>query len=621
MCGIAGFVGEGNQQILEKMVASIKYRGPDDCGFLIKNNVGFGHARLSIIDLSSAGHQPMSNQQETIWLVFNGEIYNFQELREELIRTGKYVFKSQTDTEVIIHLYEEFGVSFLEKLNGMFALALYDFSANKLLLARDRIGKKPLYWGLFGSTLVFGSEPKAILEHPLVKREIDLDSLNQYLSFEYIPTPHSIFKSIYKLEPAIFLVYQDGKIKKEKFWQLDFSVSTIPLNEAINTLDNLMNQAVKNRLVADVPIGIFLSGGIDSSTIAYYAQKNSGKKIKTFSIGFEEKSFDESKYAKLASDFLGTEHYHNFFTSKDMLEVIPALASLLDEPLADASIIPAYILSKFTKQQVAVVLGGDGGDELFAGYPTFQAEAVVEIYNKLPLFLKKTAEKIIKHLPSSNSNFSWDFKLKRFIIGVNEDFNRRHANWLGSFNKSERHQLLNREIWQKIKDNEHSSADYYLEEAKEADFNNRMLYLYLRTYLMDDVLIKVDRASMYNALEVRAPFLDFNLVDFLTHLPYNYKYRHFKTKYILKKMMVNKLPREIVLRQKKGFGVPIAAWLKTDLKGMCEDLLSKHEIEKRGLFNFEYIAKLKSNHYSCRQDNHKQLWTLMIWQMWQKNWL
>ncbi|MDD4477044.1 MAG: asparagine synthase (glutamine-hydrolyzing) [Patescibacteria group bacterium] len=623
MCGIAGFVGAGNRQILEKMVESIKYRGPDDRGFLVKNNVGLGHARLSIIDLSFAGRQPMSNYQETVWLVFNGEIYNFKELRIELLKTGKYTFKSQTDTEALIYLYEEYGISFLKKLNGMFAIALYDFKIGKLILARDRIGKKPLYWGLFNSTLIFGSELKAILEHPITKKEIDFNSFNQYLTFEYVPTPHSILKSIYKLEPATSLVFQGGKIKKEKFWKLDFNEKPVSFNEALSTVDSLLNQAVKSRLMADVPIGIFLSGGLDSSTIAYYAQKNSSKKIKTFSVGFEEKSFDESAYAKIISNFLGTEHHCSLFTSKEILDTIPYIISLLDEPLADVSLLPTFFLSHYAKRYVTVALGGDGGDELFAGYPTFQAENVVEIYKKLPHYLrKKIIEKIINLLPIRDSNFSFDFKLKKFVSGVYSDQNRRHFNWLGSFNKSELDQLLSSEIRQEIKNkNEYSSVDQYYYEAKEASFNNKLLYLYLRTYLMDDVLVKVDRASMYNALEVRAPFLDFNLVEFLAKLSYNYKYRHFQTKYILKKLMIDKLPKNIVFRQKKGFGIPLAKWLKADLKELCEDLLSKNNIEKDGFLNFEYITKLKQDHYSGMRDNHKQIWTLMVWQMWKKNWL
>ena len=316
MCGIAGYVGKGDEQILKKMIDSLKHRGPNDNGVFVKNDIGLSQARLSIIDLSSAGHQPMSNVDQSLWVVFNGEIYNFLDLKDELLKKGKYFFKSKTDTEVLLYLYEEYGEAMFKKINGMFAIALYDFKKGKLILARDRMGKKPLYWGLFNSTLIFGSELKAILEHPLVQKEIDLDSLNQYLAFEYVPTPRSIFKSIYKLEPATFLVFQGGEVKKEKFWQLDFSVSKLPFKEAVFALDNLTNQAVKSRLMSDVPIGIFLSGGLDSSTIAYYAQKNSGQKIKTFSIGFEEKSFDESRYAKTVSDFLGTEHCHSFLLLK-----------------------------------------------------------------------------------------------------------------------------------------------------------------------------------------------------------------------------------------------------------------------------------------------------------------
>ncbi|KKR80277.1 MAG: Asparagine synthetase [Parcubacteria group bacterium GW2011_GWD2_40_9] len=404
MCGIAGYVGEGGRGDLEKMVDAIKHRGPDDKGIFLVGDVGLAHARLSVIDLSERGHQPMFNEDKTIGIVFNGEIYNFKELKNELIKLG-YKFKSDTDTEVIIYLYEEFGESCFERLNGMFAIGLYDFRLGKLILARDKMGKKPLYWAIFGGTLMFASELRAIMEHHIFKKELNLDALNKYLTYEYVPTPHSIFKNVYKLEPANYLVYQNKEIKKIKFWEIEFNNSDISFDEAITQLDKKINESVKLRMVSDVPFGVFLSGGLDSSTIAYYAQKNSSRKIKTFSVNFEEKSFDESKYAQKVSDILGTEHYDQLLTTKNLIETLSTI-DLIDEPIGDASIIPTYLLSKHARNYVTVALGGDGGDELFAGYPTFQADVLAGIYEKIPTLIKKIfLEKIIHKIPETDNNF------------------------------------------------------------------------------------------------------------------------------------------------------------------------------------------------------------------------
>ena len=623
MCGIAGFVGQGNQEDLAKMILAIEYRGPDDRGFLWRDNVGLAQCRLSIIDLTPAGHQPMSNHRGDIWLAFNGEIYNFQELKSELERLGKYQFKSKSDTEVIIYLYEEFGESAFSKMDGMFALALYDFRLKKMILARDRLGKKPLYWGIFNETLIFGSELKAILAHRSSKKELNLESLNKYLLYDYVPTPQTIFKNIHKLEPATYLVWQGGRMEKKRFWQLSFSPSKINFKEAIGELERLIDNGVKERLMADVPLGIFLSGGIDSGAVAYFAQKNSGQKIKTFSIGFEESSFDESVYARKISDFLKTEHYHQVLTAKDSLDLIPNLADFIDEPLADPSVIPTYLLSKFTKNYVTVALGGDGGDELFAGYPTFQAEKLVGWYRKIPSPVRKLIiEKIINQLPASEKNFSWEFKLKKFLEGANQKNQYRHQDWLGSFDRPNREKLILPGVWRELKEkNEYEEIDGYFKESGGFDFNNQLLYLYLRTYLMDQVLVKVDRMSMSVALEVRAPFLDYQLVEFVSSLPFNYKLNGLTTKYIFKKLMADKLPSSIVNRAKKGFGVPLARWLKNELKDWCDEILAEAEIVKGGLFNFSFINKLKQDHFSGREDNHKKLWNLVIWQLWQNKWL
>ena len=616
MCGIAGFTGGGNRSDLENMIAAIKHRGPDDEGIFLVGDVGLAHARLSVIDLSERGHQPMFNEDKTIGIVFNGEIYNFKELKNELIKLG-YKFKSDTDTEVIIYLYEEFGESCFERLNGMFAIGLYDFRLGKLILARDKMGKKPLYWAIFGGTLMFASELRAIMEHRIFKKELNLDALNKYLTYEYVPTPHSIFKNVYKLEPANYLVYQNKEIKKIKFWEIEFNNSDISFDEAITQLDKKINESVKLRMVSDVPFGVFLSGGLDSSTIAYYAQKNSSRKIKTFSVNFEEKSFDESKYAQKVSDILGTEHYDQLLTTKNLIETLSTI-DLIDEPIGDASIIPTYLLSKHARNYVTVALGGDGGDELFAGYPTFQADVLAGIYEKIPTLIKKIfLEKIIHKIPETDNNFSLGFRLKTFVKGLGGDKNYRHHRWLGSFTAEEKEKLFKREIWNEIdakKDFE--EIDYYLKNIKAEDHRNKTLGLYMRTYLMDEVLVKVDRASMKNSLEIRSPFLDPNLVELANSLPFSFKLKGFTTKYILKKLMEDKLPGSIVYRKKKGFGIPLSRWLRNELKEFCDGLLSEEKIKNQGLFNYDYIAKLKLEHFDENKDNRKKLWTLMAFMIW-----
>ena len=621
MCGIAGFTGGGNRSDLENMIAAIKHRGPDNTGVFFVGDVGLAHARLSVIDLSERGHQPMFNDDKTIGIVFNGEIYNFKELRNELIKLG-YKFKSDTDTEVIIYLYEEFGESCFERLNGMFAIGLYDFKQKKLILARDRMGEKPLYWAIFGGTLMFASELRAIMEHRIFKKELNLDALNKYLTYEYVPTPHSIFKNVYKLEPANYLVYQNKEIKKIKFWEIEFNNSDISFDEAITQLDKKINESVKLRMVSDVPFGVFLSGGLDSSTIAYYAQKNSSRKIKTFSVNFEEKSFDESKYAQKVSDILGTEHYDQLLTAKNLIETLSTI-DLIDEPIGDASIIPTYLLSKHARNYVTVALGGDGGDELFAGYPTFQADVLAGIYEKIPTLIKKIfLEKIIHKIPETDNNFNLGFRLKTFVKGLGGDKNYRHHRWLGSFTAEEKEKLFKREIWNEIdakKDFE--EIDYYLKNIKAEDHRNKTLGLYMRTYLMDEVLVKVDRASMKNSLEIRSPFLDPNLVELANSLPFSFKLKGFTTKYILKKLMEDKLPGSIVYRKKKGFGIPLSRWLRNELKEFCDGLLSEEKIKNQGLFNYDYIARLKQEHFDENKNNRKKLWTLMAFMIWYEKYM
>jgi len=626
MCGIAGYFGQGDKDVLEKMTRTLVHRGPDDEGFYSSGRVGLGQRRLSIIDLSPAGHQPMANEDKNVWLAYNGEIYNFKDLKNGL--KDRHRFASQSDTEVILHLYEEIGEEVFARLEGMFAIALYDERIGKLFLARDRMGKKPLYYGRFGETLVFGSELKALMAHPLFKRELDLRALNKYLLYEYVPTPHSIFKNVFKLEPATYLTFDGWKAVKKKFWNIEFNklqITNYKLQEsnAIKELDSKLDNAVKSRLISDVPLGVFLSGGIDSSTIAYYAQKNSSQKIKTFSIGFQEESFNEAPYARQVAEHLGTEHYEKILDAKDSLDLVPRIADLLDEPLADASIIPTFLLSQFTRERVTVALGGDGGDELFCGYDTFVAHRLADIYEKLPLFLRKSLiEKAVLNLPVSFKDFSFDFKAKKFISGFYGPKEYRNQRWLGSFDRPERAALFTGDVWRELtQENEFAEIDYYNKEAGTLDYYQQLIYQYLRTYMMDDILVKIDRASMFNSLEVRAPFLDTSVVELANSLPLEYKLRGLTTKYILKKLMEDKLPRATVHRKKKGFGVPLAQWLSGNLKPLVLELFSEERIKQQGLFDHKYINNLLNDHFSRRADNRKLIWTLAVFQMWQKKWL
>ena len=621
MCGIAGFVGVGDKHTLEKMISRIAYRGPDEQGFWLKNKVGLGHARLSIVDLSPTGSQPMSNTAGTITIAYNGEVYNFSELRERLVKTGKYKFRGTSDTEVLIYLYEEIGEAMFAELNGMFALALYDAGEDKLILARDRMGKKPLYYAQTPDTFLFGSELKSLLAHPSCPQELDTSAVQAFLTYGYVPTPRSIWKGIYKLKPATFLSLKNGKVEEREFWKLSFGKQDISLAEAVKVLDTKLSAATTQRLVADVPIGIFLSGGLDSSTVAYYAQKASTQKIKTFSIGFEEPSFDESKYAKQVADFLGTEHKNKIVTGADAAAACTEIFSKLDEPLADPSLIPTFLLSQFTKEKVTVALGGDGGDELFAGYQTFEAERWARLYSKIPVALRKhLTEKLINYLPISDSYFSWEFKARKFVSGFAGAPAYRHQRWLSIFSREAQSQLFKPELWNQLKPvNELADLDQYHTSTPSLGYYDQIIYEYLRTYLMDNVLVKVDRASMFNSLEVRAPFLDFSVVDFANSLEYSFKKRGQEGKFILKELMKDKLPLEIVYREKKGFGIPLAAWLRGPLKGFMEESLTRELIDKTGLFNYDYIARLKDDHLAGRKDYNRELWSLMVLFQWLRN--
>jgi asparagine synthase (glutamine-hydrolysing) len=623
MCGIAGIVERGrpvDRAALGRMTTAIRHRGPDDDGAWVADasdggpSVGLAFRRLSIIDLAG-GHQPMCNEDESIWIVFNGEIYNFQELRHELEAKG-HRFRNHSDTEAIVHLYEELGADCVTRLNGMFAFAIWDTRRRQLLLARDRMGKKPLYWTATSRGLLFASEIKALLQHPDVPRTLDHASLAKYLAFEYVPSPHSILAGVHKLPAAHLLLWRDGRAEVRRYWDLRFDATGPERSEDewAEELHARLRESVRLRLVSDVPLGVFLSGGIDSSSVvAMMAELMPPADIKTFSIGFEDASFDESSHARRVAQHFGTDHREEVLAPRTLVDILPEVARFLDEPFADASIVPTYLLSKFTRRYVTVALGGDGGDELLAGYPTFQADRAARFYRVPRLLHDRLILPLAARLPVSTANFSLDFKVKQFLRGAPYDQALRNQIWLGAFDPAEQRALLNGGA---------APADPYedlrqaLRDAPSGDPVERLIYLYCRFYLADDILVKADRASMATSLEVRAPFLDYTLVEWLGRVPSHLKLRGMTTKYLLKKAMAKRLPPGIAARGKKGFGIPVARWFKGELRELACDTLSESRIRRDGLFHWPAVSRLLEDHFTGVRDNRKQLWTLFMFHLW-----
>jgi len=627
MCGIVGLVNNKNRQIdqivLKKMTNALSHRGPDDLGLYISqkngNAVGLGHRRLSIIDISRSGHQPMTNENQTIYIVFNGEIYNYKELKKELVDKG-HKFNSNTDTEVIIHGYEEYGDQICNKLNGMFAFGIWDENKQLLLLARDRYGQKPLYYYQSNEDFFFASELKSLNKNPDFKNELDYKSLSLYLLYEYVPAPYSIYKGVKKLLPGNFLIWHNGQVKIKKYWDIQFNNKDIAYNvsEIEKKILDLLKKSIEIRLMSDVPLGVFLSGGIDSSAIvALMSEIISGKNIKTFSIGFNEKSFDESSYSRKVAKKFGTDHHEKILTPKIMLDILPEIFSFLDEPFADASIIPTYLLAKFTRNYVTVALGGDGGDELFAGYDPFIAHVFASYYEKIPKYFHNKIVNLSRILPVSTKNMSFDFKLKQFLKGIPYIPEIRNQVWLGSFSKNDQDDILSPEIKQKLADfNTYENILSTINNINFRDKIDKIIFLYSKFYLAEDILTKVDRASMAVSLEVRSPFLDVNFAEFVNTIPSKLKLKGICTKYILKKSLQSKINRDLLYRNKKGFGVPLAKWMKNELKPIILDIFSSSKIKNQGIFNAKAIETLLEKHFKGKQDCRKQIWTLLMFQMW-----
>lgn len=620
MCGIAGFQGSGTLDDARRMIARIAYRGPDLQDARMIGNSALAHARLSIIDLSHGADQPMTDAEGRFTIVFNGEIYNYKHLRDALIAKGR-TFRTASDTEVLLHLYAEHGERMLPMLNGMFVFALHDARDGSLVLARDRMGKKPLHYAETNGTFVFGSELKAVLAHPSVRQEIDLTALDQYLSFEYVPSPRSIVKGVRKLEPGHRMLVREGRIvRDEAYWSIDLTTKPIAEADAVARLDSTLRSATERRLMSDVPLGVFLSGGIDSSAVAWYAQQCSTRRIDTFSIGFEEASYDESDHARLVADRIGSAHHVEILRQRDSLDLIPELYAKLDEPFADASLIPTHLLSRFARKHVTVALGGDGSDELLAGYPTFGADRFRKVFSALPAPIVGALKGMADLLPASDKNISFDFKVKQFLRGFGSGEHHVHTRWLGGFTPQEKQALLTSRVREELRGaNGLEPLDDLLRGSPWAKGDlDEIIFVYLRTYLLDDILFKVDRASMYTSLEVRAPFMDVEVVEFINSLPDDLKRRGFNGKYLLKRVMRGKLPDAIIDRPKKGFGIPLSDWLRKELRPLCEELLAPAAIQRDGLFEPAFVERLKREHFERRANHRKLLWSLMVFQLWRQ---
>ena len=599
MCGINGFNWD-DRNLIKEMNKTIIYRGPDDEGIFLDKRISLGHRRLSILDLSKKGKQPM--KFNNLMITFNGEIYNFQEIRNELEEKG-HRFKSNTDTEIILHSYDEWGKDCISKFNGMWAFCIYDSKNEELFLSRDRFGVKPLYYYFDGKRFIFSSELKAIIKHP-IKKEINKKALNYYFYQKYIGDDLTIYKDCFKLKAGHYCIF-DLKMKKLsiiKYYFLDNEIAKntkIPIKERLEIIEEILIDSVNKRLISDVPVGSFLSGGLDSSLISAIISKRH-KNFKTFSIGFKEESFDEVPYSERISNYIKTTHNYKYMNIDD--NTIKYVLSNLDEPFGDSSLLPSFLLSKITRENVTVALSGDGGDEVFGGYDSYKGYYIAKY---IPNFAINFLRIIANNLPNDNKKLSLSFKIKRFVRNYNSDVIKRHLDWMATFDDESRNKLLNKNFTGNLISTGNTQD---LLGIQSNDINN---------YMCEDILKKVDLSSMLNSLEVRNPFLDYRLVPLVLSLPEKYKIQFFETKWLLKKIGIKYLPKEIVYRQKRGFSVPIAIWIKKSK--LIQDYLTKNIYYNHNFINFDYVQDLYREHINKINDNSRELWLIFVFNFWWNN--
>ncbi|HEY9401054.1 MAG TPA: asparagine synthase (glutamine-hydrolyzing) [Pyrinomonadaceae bacterium] len=623
MCGIAGFIGNSTlpdraerTAVLERMCRVITHRGPDDQGTLVEGEAALGMRRLSIIDVAG-GHQPLSGCDDALTIIFNGEIYNHDELRSALEARG-HRFRTHSDTEAIIHAYEEYGADCAQHLRGMFAFAIWDARARKLFVARDRTGKKPLFYALTASgSFIFGSELKSLLEHPEVRRETNLEALDAYLTFGYVPDPLCILRGVNKLPPGHHLSFTGGRVALTQYWDFpheQFDPSTRRSDDDyIEELLALLEEAVRVRLMSEVPLGAFLSGGVDSSAVVGMMARHMGQPVKTFSIGFQEDSFNELKYARVAAKHFATDH-HEFVVTPDICRVVDELAWHFDEPFADPSAVPTYMVSKLARQHVTVALSGDGGDELFAGYTRYAVDRGRSGFTRIPRLVRHNLMRPLSaHLPHGARG-------RNFLHNVSLDPLERYIDSVSVFNVLGKRALYTPAFRAQLKDGGLAAARFrfYAGQVRTNEPLDKLLYLDGKTYLPGDILTKVDRMSMAVSLETRAPLLDHKLIEFAARLPADLKLRGLETKHIFKRAAATFVPAEILHRPKMGFGVPINQWINDQLSGRIRETLTESRTRSRGYVETAYVNRLLAEHGRGRRDHSTQLWSLFMLEQWHR---
>lgn len=625
MCGIVGILnfdsGPVNRNILAKMLDNLRHRGPDGEGQYIDGPLGLGHRRLSILDLSAAGQQPMGNANQTVWITYNGEIYNYQELRKELEPKG-YEFRSQTDTEVILHAYEEWGIDCLKMFNGIFAFGLWDARAQRLWLARDRIGVKPLFYAHYPSFFAFASEIKGLLPHEGVSRQLDYTALAYFLALNWTPAPNTLFSGVRQVLPGHYLVVEpDGAVRDERYWELGYEENAHKSEaEWVEEFDSLMDDAVRRQLVSDVPFGAFLSGGIDSSSVCYWMSRNMSSRLKTFSIAFNEPSFDESSFAREVAHRLGTEHFEKTVVA-DASSILPKLVWHGEEPTADSSMLPMYYLAQETRKHVTMVQSGDGADEILAGYETYQAYYAALLYRRFPAFFRRRLIRpLVQSLPATEAKVGWSYKLKSFVSGAEYDPEDAHAAWRMICDAELRRKLLG-PIWEQpgVQSEVLDIYRSYFSKCPAVHPLNRLLWVDTRLYLPNDMLVKVDRMTMAHGLEARVPFLDHRVVELAASVPPSLKLKQLRVKkYLLKKTMRGRVPDTVIHRKKEGFNVPVGRWIKKEMKDLVRDVLSPRAVRETGLLDEKTVTSLVEDHLREKMDYSHQIWGLLVLVLWLK---
>ena len=625
MCGICGkLVWQNNepvsQSIIKAMSDTLAHRGPDGEGHYFKTvddvSIGLGHRRLSIIDLSEAGSQPMCDESGELWVVHNGEVYNFLSLRPELEALG-LSFRSNTDTEVVLNAYRAWGPACIDRLEGMFAFAIWDEPRQRLFIARDRVGIKPLYYSLDNGTLRFASELKALLVDPSLDRRIDADALDRYFSYGYVPAPDTVFESVKKLPPAHTLVWEDGNTTIAPYWRYEAVSAPASFKSEGEWLDafaEVLERVVAKQMVSDVPLGAFLSGGIDSSLIVWMASQASSQSIKSFTVGFGESEWTEAPYARRVAEQFGTEH-HEYVVTPDTLDILPNLVWHLDEPFGDSSVLPTYHVSRMTRQDVTVALSGDGGDELFAGYTRYQGERLSRVFRRFPKWMRSSVVQALRQKPLSGKPSMR--RLGDVLANAELDFVDRYRNKQSIVAPALKTGLYSDDFRNTIgPDTDIALLTEIVEAADGQDFIDRLTMLDMEFYLPNDMLTKVDRMSMAVSLEVRVPFLDEEVIDIARRIPTSLKLKHMTTKYLLRRLTARALPADIWKRGKQGFGIPIQSWFRGNLVGYARDVLLDHATIDRGYFNRAALDAMLAEHEANRADHGHLIYSLIVFETW-----